>query len=248
MWKASDAKKLILLNYSLLILNTGPSGGNLSSTLFTFFFGTAQKIPSKCFDVFFSSSSFNFCSDFVEKYFEITKNRTKPGLKSCTWEKTSQTKMPCRTCSSLDLEDRTHWTIYSKSDEFWFVIDDLTKKKWRSTPSIFNNPKTLKNDFLSPGRPRLLQCQGGKDKRKRFKLSLPPLCVVYTDFQAEGPAQKGSKQGGNDWMNWWRQRERVEKTRLWSRSAKTQWNNFAPPLFRFKHLYVLYFTESLRVS
>lgn len=100
----------------------------------------------KVFWSFFPSSSFNFCSDFVGKYFEITKNPTKPGLKRCTWEETSQTKMSCRTCSSLDLKDRTHGTIYSKSDEFVFVIDGLTKTM-AFYPEYFNNPKTLKNGF-----------------------------------------------------------------------------------------------------
>lgn len=78
--------------------------------------------------IFFPSSSFNFCSDFVEKYFKITKNLTKPAGTSCTWEKTSQTKISSRTCSSLQLKDRTHSTIYSKSGDFVLVIDGLTKK------------------------------------------------------------------------------------------------------------------------
>lgn len=89
---------------------------------------------------FFPSSSFNFCSDFVGKYFEITKNLTKPAWKSCTWEKTSQTKISCRTCSSLDLKDRTHRTIYSKSNEF--VFDGLTKKK-DFLPRIFLTTRKL---------------------------------------------------------------------------------------------------------
>lgn len=120
-------KELNILNYSVLILNTGPSGGNLSSTSFKIFFILQEK-SFKVFWSFFPSSSFNFCSDFVEKYFKITKNLTKPAGTSCTWKKTSQTKISSRTCSSLQLKDRTHSTIYSKSGDFVLVIDGLTKK------------------------------------------------------------------------------------------------------------------------